>query len=122
MRGGWGQFFFFSLTKFLVLAVGPSRETAGLGVGFRWWVWWSVWWGGRGRDLSDASILGRIAWSVLGADSFGWFLSFPGLLSGQSAMSGSWPWIGLGGPGEGLEASVIISLMLCNNIKFQNSR
>ena len=63
-----------------------------------------------------------IAWSVLGADAFGWFLSFPGLLSGQSAMSGAWPWIGLSGPGEGLGASLIISLMLCNYIKFQNYR
>ena len=60
-----------------------------------------------------------IAWSVLGTDAFGWFLSFPGLLSGQSAMSGAWPWIDLGGPGEGLRTSLIISLMLCNSIKFQ---
>ena len=30
-----------------------------------------------------------IVWSVLGADTFGWFLS--GLLSGQSTMSGAWP-------------------------------
>ena len=63
-----------------------------------------------------------IAWAVLGADGFGWFLSFPGLLSGQSAMSGAWPWISLGGPGEGLGASLIISLMLCNYITFQNCR
>ena len=41
---------------------------------------------------------------------------------GQSAMSGAWPWIGLGGPGEGLGASLIISLMLCNYIKFQSCR
>ena len=49
-------------------------------------------------------------------------LSMHGLLSGQSAMSGAWPWIGLGGPEEGLGASLIISLMLCNYITFQNCR
>ena len=63
-----------------------------------------------------------ITWSVLGADAFGWFLSFPGLLSWQSAMSGAWPWISLGGPGKGLGASLMVSLMLCNYIKFQNCR
>ena len=63
-----------------------------------------------------------IAWSVLGADAFGWLRSFHGLLSGQIAMSGAWPWIGFDGPGEGLRASLIISLMLCNYIKFQNCR
>ena len=62
------------------------------------------------------------SWSVLGADAFGWFLSFLGLLSGQSTMSGAWPWIGRGGPGEGLGASLIIAIMLCNYIKFQNCR
>ena len=36
------------------------------------------------------SFWGWIAWSVLGADAFGWFLSFPGLPSGQSAVSGIW--------------------------------
>ena len=30
---------------------------------------------------------GWITWSVLRVNVFGWFLSFPGLLSGQSAMS-----------------------------------
>ena len=55
-----------------------------------------------------------IAWSVLRANAFGWLLSFLGLLSGQSAISGAWPWISLGGPREGLGASLIISLMLCN--------
>ena len=84
-----GVSFSFFQTKFLVLAVGPSRGAAGRGVGFRCW-----------------------------ADAFGWFLSFPGLLSGQSAVSGAWPWIGLNGPGEGLGASLIISLMLCNYLKF----
>ena len=33
--------------------------------------------------------LGWIAWSVLRTDAFGWFFSFPGLLSGQSAVSGT---------------------------------
>ena len=42
--------------------------------------------------------------------------------SGQSAMPGAWPWIGLSDPGEGLGASLIISLMFCNYIKFQNCR
>ena len=32
------------------------------------------------------------------------------------------PWIGLGGPGEGLGASPKISLMFCNYIKFQNCK
>ena len=56
---GWMRsiFLFFS-TKFLVLAVGPSRGAVGLGVGLQCWVWWSVWWGGHGRCLSDASIEG----------------------------------------------------------------
>ena len=31
-------------------------------------------------------------------------------------------WIDLGGLGEGLGASLRISLMLCHNIKFQNSK
>ena len=35
---------------------------------------------------------------------------------------GAWHWIGLSGPGEGLGASLIISLMLCNYIKFQNCK
>ena len=102
--------------------MGPSRGAAGL-------VWGSgVGCGGlfgsevEGVDCQMHPFWVWIAWSVLGADAFGWFLSFPGLLSGQSAMSGAWPWIGLGGPGEGLGASLISSLMLCNYIKFQNCR
>ena len=102
--------------------MGPSRGAAGLGVGLWCWVWWSFWWEGRARGLSDASIWVWIAWSVLRADAFRWLLSFHGLPSGQSAISGAWPWISLSGPGEGLGASLIISLMLCNYIKFQNCR
>ena len=54
---GWMGSVFFK-QKFLVLAVGPSRGAAGLGVGLWCWVRWSVWWIGHGRGLSDASILG----------------------------------------------------------------
>ena len=60
-----------------------------------------------------------IAWSVLGCI---WLAPLRGLPSGQSAVSGAWPCIGLSGPGEELGASLIISLMLCNYIKFQNYR
>ena len=32
---------------------------------------------------------GWIAWSVLRVDAFGWFLSFPGLLSGPNSVPGA---------------------------------
>ena len=120
---GWmGSVFLFFLQKFLVPAVGPSRGAAGLGVGLRCWVWWSVCGEVEGVACQMHPFWVWITWFVLGADPFGWLLSFHGLLSGQSAMSGAWPWIGLGGPGEGLGASLIIFLMVCNYIKLQNCR
>ena len=82
-------------------------------VGLRGLVWgFSVWCDG----LFGGEVVGVacqmhpfriwIAWSVLGVDAIGWLLSFRGVPSAQSAMSGAWPWIGLGGPGEGLGASL----------------
>ena len=47
---------------------------------------------------------------------------FTELKLSKSAVFGAWPWIGLSGPGEGLGERLIISLMLCNYIKFQNCR
>ena len=119
MRGGWGQFFFNK--NFLYLLRVPLVGAVGLGVGLRCWVWWSDWWGGRRGGLSDASTQGmdRMVCSRGGCI---WLAPFRGLPSGQSAVFGAWPWIGLSGPGEGLGASLIISLMLCNYIKFQNCR
>ena len=114
MRGGWGQFFFNKNFLYLLWALSWDM----------WGLVWSVWRGGRGRGLSDASILG-IDRMVCSWSGFVWLaFSFRGLPSGQSSISGAWPWIGLGGPGEGLGASlmVIIALILCNYIKFQNYR
>ena len=55
---GWvGSGFLFLNKKFLVLATGPSCGAARLGMGFRCWAWWSVWWGSRGRGLPDGSVL-----------------------------------------------------------------
>ena len=107
--------------KFLILAAGPSRGAVGLGVGLRCWVWCLI--GGEvmGVGLLDASTQGmdRMVCSQGGCI---WLALLRGLLSGQSALFGAWLWIGLSGPGEGLGASLIISLMLCNYIKFQNCR
>ena len=121
MRDERGQFFFFFQQKFLVLAAGPSHGAVGLGVGLRFWVWWSDWWGGRGGGLSDASTQGmdRMVCSRGGCI---WLAPLRGLPSGQSVVFGAWSWISLSGPREGLGASLIISLMLCNYIKFQNCR
>ena len=116
------SFSFFFNQKFLVIAAGPSRGAVGLGVGLWCWVWCSDWWGGgRGGGLSDASTQGmdRMVCSRGGCI---WLAPLRGLPSGQSAVFGAWPWIGLICPGEGLGASLIISLMLCNYIKFQNCR
>ena len=90
MQDGWGQFFFFFQQKFPVLAVGPSRGAVGLGVELQCWVWWSDWWGGRERGLSDASIQGmeRMVCSRGGCI---WLAPLRGLPSGRSAMPGAWP-------------------------------
>ena len=116
---GWtGSVFLFSNKNFLYLL---WVRLVGLGVGLRCLVWWSDWWGGRGGGLLDASTQGmdRMVCSRGGCI---WLAPLHGLPSGQSAVFGAWPWISLSGPGEGLRASLIISLMLCNCIKFQNCR
>ena len=88
MWGGWGQFFFFFNKNFLYLLWNPLVVLQGLVWGF------GAGYGGLfGGEVEGVACQMHpfwvwIAWSVLGADVFGWFLSFPGLLSGQSAMSG----------------------------------
>ena len=99
MRDGWGQFFFFFQQKFLVLLVqkflaGPSRGAVGLGVGLgvglRCWVWWSDWWGGRERGLTDASIEGMER-MVCSRGGCVWLAPLRGLPFGRSAVPGAWP-------------------------------
>ena len=83
---GWMGSVFLFLQKFLVLAAGPSRGAVGL----RCWVWWSDWWGGRERGLSDASIQGMES-MVCSRDGCVWLAPLRGVPSGRSVMSGAWP-------------------------------
>ena len=122
-HAGWtgSVFLFFFNKNFLYLLRVPLVGLWGLVWGF------GVGCGGLisgevvGVGLSDASTQGmdRMVCSQGGCI---WLAPLHGLPSGQSAVFGAWPWIGLSGPGEGLGASLIISLMLCNYIKFQNCR
>ena len=120
MRDGRGQFFFFFNKNFLYLLrvplVGLWGLVWGFGVGCGGLIG-----GGRGGGLSDASTQGmdRMVCSRGGCI---WLAPLRGFPSGQCAVFGAWPWIGRSGPREGLRASLIISLMLCNYIKFQNCR
>ena len=62
---------------------------------------------------------GSIAWSVLRADTFGWYLSLV-FCMGRMPCLVLEPWIGFSGPGKEFRTSLRISLMLYNYIKFQN--
>ena len=107
------SFSFFFNKNFLYLLRVPL-------VGLQCWVWWSDWWGVLGVGMSDASTQGMDC-MVCSRGGCIWLAPLRGLPSGQSAVFGAWPRISLSGPGEGLGAS-LISLMLCNYIKFQNCR
>ena len=117
MRDGRGQFFFFFSTKISCTCCGSLSWGLvwGFGVGCGGLIGGGV----VGVGLSDASTQGMDR-MVCSRGGCVWLAPRHGFPSGQSAVFGVWPWIGLSGPGEGLGASLIISLMLCNYI--QNCR
>ena len=76
--------------------------------------------GRSGRGLSDASVLemNRMVCSRGGVRLASSSLSLVFCLGRMPCLVLE-PWIGFGGPSERLGASLRISLMLCNYIKFQ---
>ena len=105
---------FFLNKNFLYLLWVPLVGLRGLVWGFGVGCGGLIGGGGRWGGLSDRMVCSR--------GGCIWLAPLRGLSSGQSAVFGAWPWIGLSAPGEGLGASLIFSLMLCNYIKFQNCR
>ena len=63
-----------------------------------------------------------IAWSVLGTDAFDRPSLFLVFCLGRMSCLAIGPWIVFGGPKNGLGASLRISPMLCNYIKFQDCK